>query len=223
MRPLFEDRRDAGRRLAKVLAARVKDAAVVLALPRGGVPVGHELARTLGLPLDVLVVRKVGVPFRPELAMGAVASGSVRVLNEEIVRLLGIAPSVVDRVCDEEAKLVAELERRYRRDRAAIPIEDRTVILVDDGIATGATLRAAARSLMARKPRRVIVAVPVGAPEVCDALQLMVDDVVCLLAAPGLRSVGEWYADFGQTTDDEVRRLLARNRPSRFEEPRVRT
>ena len=205
----FRDRRDAGRQLADRLASQVGREALVLGLPRGGVPVAYEIARTLDLPLDVFVVRKLGVPGREELAAGALASGGVRVLNEDVVSALDIPPEVLDAV---EAREAAELERRervYRGNRPGPSLRDREVILVDDGMATGASMRAAVRAVRAASPARVVVAVPVAAPEAVKALRMDADDVTVVSMPAWLDGVGQWYDDFAQTSDEEVRGLLS--------------
>ena len=208
----FDDRVDAGRALAKALAAR-KDLAnaIVLALPRGGVPVGYEVALALGLPLDVLVVRKLGLPSQPELAMGAIASGGAVVRNEEVLRYLGGRADAFEQVKRREQ---AELERReleYRGERAPLEMAGRDAILVDDGLATGATMEAAVRALRAADARRVIVAVPVASGEASDRIAAVADEIVCLETPIFFSAVGQWYRDFGQTSDDEVRELLAQS------------
>jgi predicted phosphoribosyltransferase len=208
--PPFEDRYDAGRHLARRLAQYAHDPSViVLALPRGGVPVGYEVARALGAPLDVFIVRKLGVPGHEELALGAIASGGVQVLNEAVVDYLHIPPHVIERVAARER---AELARRLRLYRGAEPVpslRDKTVILVDDGLATGATMRAAVLALRQQQPARIVVAVPTAAAETCASFHDIADDIVCDLTPEPFEGVGRWYADFSQTTDDEVRRLLA--------------
>ena len=214
--PLFHDRHDAGRRLAEKLEAYAGTAAMVLALPRGGVPVAAEVADRLGLPLDVFVVRKLGVPGYPELAMGALASGGVRVLNADVVQALGITPDLIETVARREAAELARREHVYRGDQPPLDVDGRTVILVDDGLATGATMRAGIAALRARGAARVVVAVPVGAPETCAALAADADEVICATAPQPFFAVGHWYEDFEQTSDDEVRALLRR----RTESPR---
>jgi predicted phosphoribosyltransferase len=206
---LFRDRHDAAGRLAEKLGNYAGTAAVVLGLPRGGVPVAAGVAAKLGLPLDVFIVRKLGVPGYPELAMGAIATGGVRVMNHAIVRELGIPDDAIDAVAQSEA---AELERReavYRGDRAPLDVQGKTVILVDDGLATGATMLAAVRALRARHAGRIVVAVPVGAPGTCTMLTEEADEVVCAAAPQPFLAVGHWYQDFAQTSDEEVRALLS--------------
>lgn len=205
----FEDRRDAGRQLAAALATRAVDpGAIVLALPRGGVPVGAEVAQALGLPLDILVVRKLGVPGHEEYAMGAIAGGGVQVLHEEVLRLLHIPAVAVARVVAREQ---AELERRERAYRGARPLPvlgARTVLLVDDGLATGASMEAALAAVQRQHPARVVVAVPVAPAETLARLRTLADEVVCVLTPEPFDAVGGCYRDFPQTSDDEVRALL---------------
>lgn len=209
MQALFADRRDGGRVLGRMLEGlRGRDDVVVLALPRGGVPVGFELARALGAPLDVFMVRKLGVPVQPELAMGAVASGGVRVLNPSVVRGLRIPAEVIDEETRREVEELRRRERAYRGGRPPPEVRGRTVVLVDDGLATGSTMRAAAAAVKQMGPARVIVAVPVGAAETCELLRREVDEVVCAATPEDFFSVGAWYEDFAQTTDEEVRELL---------------
>lgn len=208
----FDDRRDAGRKLAARLERlRGKDA-VVLALPRGGVPVGYEVARCLHAPLDVLVVRKLGVPGHEELAMGALASGGVRVLNHDVVTMLRLTDADIENVAAREAAEIERRDRAYRGERAMEPVRGRPVILVDDGLATGATMRAAVRAVRKLDPERVIVAVPVGAPSSCEMIAREADELICLERPPAFFGVGQWYRDFGQTTDEEVRLLLRQAR-----------
>jgi predicted phosphoribosyltransferase len=206
----FRDRRDAGRALAARLSGYTgRPDVVVLALPRGGVPVGYEVAQALGVLLDVFLVRKLGAPGAPELAMGAVATGGGRVLNEDIVAYLGIPRQMIEAVEREERH---ELERRaqlYRGDRPFPDVHGRTVILVDDGLATGASMRVAIAAVRALGPARVVVAVPIAAPEVCAAFERVADEVVCAHTPPFFQAVGQWYDNFDQTEDDEVRALLA--------------
>ena len=209
----FRDRFDAGRRLGEALAESVgREDVLVLGLPRGGIPVAYEVARRLAAPLDVFLVRKLGMPGHEELAMGAIASGGVRVLNDEVVHGLGVSADVIEAVADVER---AELERRERVYRGARPppaVMGRTVVLVDDGFATGSTMRAAARALRVKRPARLILAAPVGAPDTCASLRMEADEVVCLIVPSAFRAVGLWYDDFDQTSDDEVRSLLERAR-----------
>lgn len=206
----FSNRRDGGAALAKRLRPYAGRAdVVVLGLPRGGVPVGYEVARALGAPFDVFVVRKLGLPGHAELAMGAIASGGVRVLNEDVVGWYRIPDAAIEAVTRTEQAELERRERAYRDGRPSVPIEGRTVILVDDGLATGSTMRAAVLAVRRLQPARVVVAVPVGARETCDALRETADEVVCALIPEPFSAVGLWYEDFSQTTDEEVRRLLA--------------
>ena len=208
----FGDRREAGRLLAAKLAATYANRpdVLVLALPRGGVPVAYEVARTLRAPLDVFLVRKLGVPGHEELAMGAIASGGVRVLNHDIVGALRIPDELIDAVTTREQAELARRERLYRGDRPPPDVRGRTVVLVDDGLATGATMLAAVQALRQQHPARVVVAVPVAPPETCEQLRTEVDEVVCAFTPEPFRAVGLWYEDFTPTTDAEVRDLLAR-------------
>jgi putative phosphoribosyl transferase len=208
----YEDRRSAGVDLASRLIDRYRgrNDVVVLALPRGGVPVAFEIAEALGAPLDIFLVRKLGLPVHSELAMGAIASGGVRVLNHDVVSLYAVPPSVIDLVARQEQAELERRERLYREDRPPLPLEGRVVILVDDGLATGSTMRAAVQAVRARAPSRIIVAVPVGSPETCREFADEADEIVCARAPEGFRAVGEWYHDFSQTTDEEVRSLLHR-------------
>ncbi|HKF65016.1 MAG TPA: phosphoribosyltransferase [Vicinamibacterales bacterium] len=206
----FLDRADAGRQLAKTLTAAYggRSDIVVLGLPRGGVPVAFEVARELGAPLDVFLVRKLGVPGHPELAMGAIAEGGVEVLNDELIRDLGIPQKMVQEVAVRERM---ELDRRdtlYRGGRRLPAVRGRIVILVDDGLATGSTMQAAVTALRRLEPARIVVAAPVGAHETCDRLGHFANEVVCLIAPQQFQAVGLWYDVFTQTTDDEVKQLL---------------
>ena len=205
------DRTEAGRRLATELA-RYADRAdvIVLALPRGGVPVAYEVARALRAPLDVFVVRKLGVPGHEELAMGALASGGVRVLNDQVVRALGIPRDVIEDVTASELRELERREQLYRGERAAPDVRERVVILVDDGLATGATMQAAIAALRQRGPARIVVAVPTAAPETCNQLRDEVDDLICAMTPEPFHAVGLWYEDFSPTTDEEVQELLGR-------------
>lgn len=206
---LFQDRQDAGRRLAERLSGYAgQPNVVVLALPRGGVPVAAEVARALGAPLDVFLVRKLGVPGHEELAMGAVASGGVRVLNHDVLDHVAVPAEAIERVTATQQQELRRRERAYRDDRPAPEVRGRTVILVDDGLATGTTMRAAVAALRQQQPARLVVAVPVAAVETCRELRTEVDEIVCLLTPEPFYAVGLWYEDFSQTTDDEVRALL---------------
>jgi len=201
------------------LAARLGEYAgrtgvLVLALPRGGVPVAFEVARSLGAPLDVFLVRKLGVPGQEELAMGAIATGGVRVVNEAVVRELGIGGEVFEEVAGRESAELERRERVYRGERAAPEVRGRTVILVDDGLATGSTMRAAAVALRRQGPARLVVAAPVAAREACEELRAEVEEVVCAETPEPFHGVGRWYEDFSQTTDEEVRGLLAKAKRS---------
>lgn len=205
---LFRDRPDGGRRLAERLGPMTGDV-VVLGLPRGGIPVAYEVARALGAPLDVFVVRKLGVPGHEELAMGAIASGGVRVVNRDVVDALGIPPRVLDEVAAAEGRELERRERSYRDGRPAPEVAGRTVVLVDDGLATGSTMRAAVAALRQLGPARVVVAVPVAAASTCQELRAEVDDVVCAATPDPFVAVGRFYEDFSQTSDEEVHALLA--------------
>lgn len=205
---LFRDRQDGGRRLAERLGPIPGDV-LVLGLPRGGIPVAYEVARSLQAPLDVFVVRKLGVPGQEELAMGAIATGNVRVVNRDVVDALRIPPRVLDEVAESEARELERRERSYRDGRPAPSVAGKTVILVDDGLATGSTMRAAVAALRQLGPARIVVAVPVAAASTCQDLRAEVDDVVCLATPEPFLAVGRFYEDFSQTTDDEVRALLA--------------
>jgi putative phosphoribosyl transferase len=209
----FRDRVDAGQRLAARLARYAgRGDVIVLALPRGGVPVGYEVARLLNVPLDVFVVRKLGIPWHEELAMGAIASGGVRLLNDEIIEAAGVQPVEVNEVTRREQ---AELERRelqYRGNRAFPDLSGKTVILVDDGLATGSTMRVAVEALRKEGPRRIVVAVPVASIETCAAFRDVADEIVCELTPEPFAAVGLWYDDFSQTSDAEVHDLLERAR-----------
>src|ERR1700736_3909585 len=208
---IFRDRREAGRLLAQKLTVLPnRPDVIVLALPRGGVPVGYEVARAIGAPLDVFLVRKLGVPGYEELAMGAVASGGLRVLNENIVKTLRIPDHVIETVVAQEEKELVRRERLYRGGRPFPDLSGRTVILVDDGLATGATMQAAVEALRQRQPARIVVAVPTASPDVCEELRTKADEVICAVTPQPFYAVGFWYEDFSQTTDEEVRDLLAR-------------
>jgi len=208
---LFHDRYEAGR----YLAARLKHFAnrsdvVVLALPRGGVPVGYEVAKALNVPLDVFVVRKLGVPGHEELAMGAIASGGVRVLNQEVIMALGIPETVIDEVTAREERELERQERTYRDGRTPLDVQGRTVILIDDGLATGSSMRVAAAALRNKQPAEIVVAVPVASASTCAEFVAEVDEVICATTPEPFWAVGAWYGDFSQTSDEEVGDLLRR-------------
>jgi predicted phosphoribosyltransferase len=208
----FRDRREAGRLLAEQLRPYAnRPGVIVLALPRGGVPVAYEVASALGAPLDIFLVRKLGVPGYEELAMGAVATGGVRVLNDEVVRALRIPDYVIDAVSAWEQQELARRERAYRGERPEPNVRDRTVILVDDGLATGATMLAAIKALRQQQPALIVVAVPTASPRTCEEMRAVANDVICAITPEPFYSVGLWYEDFSQTTDEEVRELLARS------------
>jgi predicted phosphoribosyltransferase len=211
----FANRRAAGLELVHLLQQyRGRGDVIVLGLPRGGVPVAHEVAAGLGAPLDIFLVRKLGVPGHRELAMGAIASGGVRVVNADVVNWYGIDATAIDDVARQEQ---AELERReaaYRDGRPGVDLTGKIVLLVDDGLATGSTMKAAVQAVRARGPARVIVAVPVGAPDTCREFEDIADEIVCARTPQHFAAVGLWYRDFSQTTDDEVRALLAGSRES---------
>lgn len=207
----FPNRAEAGRRLAERLTAyRGREDAIVLGLPRGGVPVAYEVAQQLGLPLDVFVVRKLGVPGYEELAMGAIATGNVSVLNEDVMRALPDAEEILEMVRAREKIELQRRETSYRQDRPAPDLRERVVILVDDGLATGATMRAAAAALRKQGVAKIVVAVPVGAPETCREIESEVDETICVAMPASFHGVGQFYEDFSQTTDEEVRELLGR-------------
>lgn len=207
----FEDRIAAGRALAAELEAyKGLEDVVVHALPRAGVPVGFEVAKHLGVPLDVTVVRKLGAPGHEEVAMGAITSGGVLVRNESVIRSVGIDDTTLERIADREHEEALSRERRFRGDREIPSVEGKTVIVVDDGIATGSTIRAAVRALRRRRPARIVVAIPVAPPGVDRELRELADEVHCLRTPSPFIAVGAWYEDFRQTTDDEVRELLDR-------------
>ena len=207
----FPNRAEAGRQLAEKLAAYGgREDAIVLGLPRGGVPVAYEVAQRLGLPLDVFVVRKLGVPGYEELAMGAIASGNVSVLNEDVMRAVPNSEVILKTVIAREKIELQRRETGYRQERAAPDLQGRVVILVDDGLATGATMRAAAAALRKQGVAKIVVAVPVGAPETCREIELEVDETICAFMPEFFHGVGQFYEDFSQTTDEEVRELLAR-------------
>jgi len=210
---LYHDRRAGGRALAAALSKYQGDPELlVLALPRGGVPVGYEVARALHAPLDVFVVRKLGAPDHEELAMGAVASGGAFVLNHDVITTLAISEASIQTVLEKERRELSRRERAYRGHRAPLDVRTKTVILVDDGLATGSTMRAAIAGLKQLRPRKVVVGVPVAAPETCRELSEEADDVVCSATPEPFYAVGLWYDKFAQTTDQEVRQLLDADR-----------
>ncbi|MCG3161219.1 MAG: hypothetical protein JMDDDDMK_02370 [Acidobacteria bacterium] len=207
----FQDRVEAGQILAESLDAyKNRPDVVVLALPRGGVPVAFEVARALNAPLDIFLVRKLGVPGHEELAMGAIASGGVRTINEDVTETLGIPDEVIDAVTAKEQQELERREHLYRDGRPPLDVRGRTVILIDDGLATGSTMRAAAAALRKQRPARIVVAVPVGAASTCDEFRREVDEAICAVTPEPFFAISLWYRDFTQTTDDEVRDLLAR-------------
>jgi predicted phosphoribosyltransferase len=208
--PRFQDRREAGRELARLLRAYAgQPDLLVLGLPRGGVPVAYEIALALDAPLDVFLVRKLGVPGHEELAMGAIAGGGTIVLNDSVVAELGIPENTIQAVAAQEAQELARRDRAYRDGRPPPPILGQTVILVDDGLATGATMRAAVQAVYRQGPRRVVIAVPVAAPVTCEEFAREVDAIICARTPVPFHAVGLWYDDFNPTSDDEVRGLLA--------------
>jgi predicted phosphoribosyltransferase len=207
----FRDRADAGRQLAKALRARYGDRpdVLILALPRGGVPVAYQVSRILNVPLDIFVVRKLGVPGHEELAMGAIATGGAIVFNDEVVGSLGIPRSTIDRLIERERQELARRERDYRGSRPPPEVKGRTVILVDDGLATGASMHAAIEAVRALGPVEIVVAVPTAAASTCARLRPFVNDMVCVITPEPFHSVSEWYDDFSQTTDEEVYSLVS--------------
>jgi putative phosphoribosyl transferase len=205
----FANRREAGVELAGRLEHHAhRHDVVVLALPRGGVPVAYEVARALDAPLDVFIVRKLGLPGHRELAMGAIASGGVRVLNHDVVTWYRVPDVVIDEIAREEQTELERRERLYRAGRPAVELAGRVVLLIDDGLATGSSMKAAVQAVRARKPSRIVVAVPVGAPDTCREFEAIADEIVCARMPEHFNAVGLWYRDFSQTTDDEVRELL---------------
>jgi len=208
----FTDRRHAGRVLASRLTKYAgRDDVIVLALPRGGVPVAYEVACALSAPMDVFLVRKLGTPGHRELAMGAIASGGVRVVNADVVQWYGISEAAIDRIAREEQEELERRERAYRDDRPAPDLTNRIVVLIDDGLATGSTMRAAVQAVRARRPARVVIAVPVGAPQTCAELAVCADEVICARMPEPFSAVGQWYLNFEQTDDAEVRELLQKS------------
>jgi predicted phosphoribosyltransferase len=213
---MYPNRREAGAELARKLGRdHDRGGVVVLALPRGGVPVGFEVARALGAELDIFLVRKLGVPGHRELAMGAIASGGVRVLNHDVVSWFRIPDDAIDEIAREEQRELERREREYRDDRPPVAISHKVVILVDDGLATGSTMRAAVEAVRKFEPSRIVVAVPVAPQAACAELGRIADEVVCAQTPEPFSAVGLWYRDFSQTTDDEVRELLREHRERR--------
>ncbi|NIP71847.1 MAG: phosphoribosyltransferase [Gammaproteobacteria bacterium] len=205
----YPNRAEAGRQLAAALKDyRGREDVIVLALPRGGVPVAYEVAEALGAPMDLVVVRKLGTPGQEELAMGAIATGGARVMNTDVVAALRISEEVIERVVERERRELERRERAYRGERPRPELRDRYIVLIDDGLATGATMRAAVTALRQLGPARIVVAVPVAPPDTVERLRSEADEVVCLATPQPFFGVGQWYADFTQVTDDEVRRLL---------------
>ncbi|MHA1580703.1 MAG: phosphoribosyltransferase [Candidatus Freyarchaeota archaeon] len=212
MKFLFRDRVEAGTNLAKELQAYKRENPVVLAIPRGGVVVGYEVARELGAPLDIVIPRKIPSPHNPELGVGAVAQDGTVIINQQIKEYLNVSDEYIQ---EEAERQIREIERRmrtYRGDREPVPVKDRVVILVDDGIATGGTMRAAIRSLRKQNPRKIVVAVPVAPPRTIKKIEEEADEVVCLLAYEPFEAVGQFYMDFRQTTDSEVINLLQKSK-----------
>lgn len=211
----FNDRSDAGRQLALIARdfleqwAVTRDSVLVLALPRGGIPVGFEIAQALGVPLDVFVVRKLGTPGHEELAMGAIASGGARVINKEVIQAFGISPAQIEQTTAREGQELKRREELYRGHRSPPEVRGKTILLVDDGLATGYTMRAAIAALKQERPKHVIVAVPVAARSTCEQLEKEADAAVCLYTPFDFMAVGQWYQNFTQTSDEEVRRLLS--------------
>lgn len=205
----FKNRREAGKILAQDLSTYAgRSDVIVFALPRGGVPVAYEVALTLNAPLDIFLVRKLGLPGHEELAIGAIASGGIRVLNEDILRAINIPEEMINIIARQELQELQRRERNYRGDRPPLDARDKTVILVDDGLATGASMRAAVTGVRSQNPARIIVAVPVAPPESCNALEFEVDEIVCPMTPEPFLGVGRWYEDFSQITDEQVRALL---------------
>jgi putative phosphoribosyl transferase len=209
----FRDREEAGRKLAEKLSQlRGEPNTVVLGLPRGGVPVAFQIGEQLDLPLDVIVIRKIGAPGRKELALGAVGSGGTRVLNENVVTALGVDQATIDSITKDELREVERRENSYREGMAQIDVKNKHAVLVDDGLATGASMRAAVELVRTLEPRMITVAVPTGSPEAVESLEALADRVIALIAPTGFTAVGAWYQRFDQTSDQEVRRLLRRAR-----------
>lgn len=211
----FIDRADAGAQLARALAKYANQPdVIVLALPRGGVPVGYQVAKALGCPLDVLIVRKLGVPGQEELAMGAIASGGIRELNREVIGMLGITQEEIEAAAHRETQELERRERAYRGARPPLEVRDRVILLVDDGLATGTTMRAAVSALRQLGATKIVVAVPVGAAQSCRQLRREVDELVCLLEPEDLVAISLWYEEFPQTSDQEVQELLEKVKPT---------
>ncbi|MFP4432214.1 MAG: phosphoribosyltransferase [Spirochaetaceae bacterium] len=209
---MFNNRSSAGKELAEALFQyEDREDTIVLALPRGGVPVAFEVAQRLHLPLDVLVTRKIGVPGHKELAMGAISAGGVRVMNDDVVRMAGVSESQIQEAVDVERRRAEKQEETFRGDKEALSAEGKHVILVDDGLATGASMRAALKAVQAQEPAETIVAVPVGSPDSVRAFEKLADKVVALETPSGFQAVGQFYSVFDQTTDEEVRRLLKKS------------
>ncbi len=206
---IYRDRVEAGQILARHVLPMLSDSQpLILALPRGGVPVGFEVARALHADLDVFLVRKLGLPGHEELAIGAIASGGMRVLNRELIEELHVAEGLISRITAVEEEELKRREHLYRQDRPPIAVRDRTVVLVDDGLATGASMMAGVRALRAQNPRRIVVAVPVAAPETCEQFRSEADEIICPATPEPFGAVGAWYDDFSQITDNQVRKLL---------------
>lgn len=216
---IYSDRSEAGEILAtKLMKYKDRQDVLVLALPRGGVPVAFEVAKELRAPLDIFLVRKLGVPGHEELAMGAIATGGVRVLNDDVVDYLGIPERVIEIITERELEELERRERIYRGDRPEPDVKGKTLILIDDGLATGSTIRAAAAALRQQQPARIVVAVPVSAPQTCDEYRIGVDEIVCTITPEPFLGVGQWYLDFSQTTDEEVHALLEEARATQRNE-----
>jgi predicted phosphoribosyltransferase len=211
----FRDRFEAGRVLASSLSRYAnRPDVIVLGLPRGGVAVAYEVARALHLPLDVFIVRKLGVPGQEELAMGAIASGGVRVLNQAVIRALGLSQAQIDEVIEREEQELRRREQQFRGDRPPLDLRGKTVIVVDDGLATGATMWAAITAVRQQQPAKIVMAVPVADPSGCESFRQIADEVVCAITAEPLHAVGLWYKEFPQMTDEEVRALLESPSPA---------
>jgi putative phosphoribosyl transferase len=209
VKPIFRDRAEAGRKLAELVSQSTRDPdALVLGLPRGGVPVAFEVAQALRAELDIFLVRKLPMPGQEELAIGAIAGGGIRVLNQELVDDLRLSQNLIDQITAREERELKRREELYRQGRAALPVQGRTVILIDDGLATGASMKAAAQALRAQEPKRLIVAVPVAADETCSEFRTIVDEILCAHTPRPFMAVGIWYENFSQTTDEEVQHLL---------------